>query len=432
MDNFRGFTDTVIPLRDVNFLVGENSTGKTSFLKLMELLSAQEFPFFGISPRTSTLFGSFEDHVSVESKIRDYFVIGWIDHQSNIESNNCKVSSYFIMMFREREAIPYIYALRYFDETTEITLVTGSQNKDKWRPVFYSEENIEENLYHEVTKRINDFIVRFRTDSSDLSKKQDLNEFSLKDLKLKSLFTSHSEPLLLSLFLIRRSIQIFGGKQTYWSAPIRSKPLRTYEEPVTASKEEGLHTPYALRSILNSKDESLSFAETIRNFGTLSGLFRDVSVQDFGEGRFAVNIILTHKPLNLINVGYGVSQILPIIVEMIRGTKGTIFGVQQPEVHLHPKAQAALGELIFEFATTPKKHRYLIETHSEFLLDRFRLALKQSRKHCDAQVIHFERKAGKNIAHPLVIDKKGRYPEGEPTKSFRRFFLNEAISMLDI
>ncbi len=43
VDNFRGFTDTCIAITDVNFLVGENSTGKSSILALIKLISARNF-----------------------------------------------------------------------------------------------------------------------------------------------------------------------------------------------------------------------------------------------------------------------------------------------------------------------------------------------------------------------------------------------------
>ena len=45
IDNFRGFVDAVVPIRQVNFLVGENSTGKTSFLELIEALSNMSFGY---------------------------------------------------------------------------------------------------------------------------------------------------------------------------------------------------------------------------------------------------------------------------------------------------------------------------------------------------------------------------------------------------
>ena len=69
VDNYRGFTDTYIQIDDVNFFVGENSTGKTSILSLINLLSkfrfwtSQEFNIDDVQ------LGTFKDIVSVKSKI---------------------------------------------------------------------------------------------------------------------------------------------------------------------------------------------------------------------------------------------------------------------------------------------------------------------------------------------------------------------------
>ena len=63
---------------------------------------------------------------------------------------------------------------------------------------------------------------------------------------------------------------------------------------------------------------------------------------------FELDVVIGGQVLRTINVGYGVSQVLPIIVDLIAGRQGSWYAVQQPEVHLHPKAQAALGDLIYE------------------------------------------------------------------------------------
>jgi len=77
LDNFRGFSNSIIPLKQVNFLVGENSTGKSSFLKLVNLFSQDNFRQF---PERSIQeyadLGSFNDIVSAWSTDRSYFIIG--------------------------------------------------------------------------------------------------------------------------------------------------------------------------------------------------------------------------------------------------------------------------------------------------------------------------------------------------------------------
>ena len=73
VDNFRGFCNTCIPITDVNFLVGQNSTGKTSVLGLLKLFSGPHFlmrPEFGDE---HVSFGHFSDMVSAHSNDQQLF-----------------------------------------------------------------------------------------------------------------------------------------------------------------------------------------------------------------------------------------------------------------------------------------------------------------------------------------------------------------------
>ncbi len=104
--------------------------------------------------------------------------------------------------------------------------------------------------------------------------------------------------------------------------------------------------------------------------------------------------------------------------------------MQQPEVHLHPKAQAALGDAVYSLAAGHKK-AFFIETHSEYLIDRFRINLRERRKNVPSQVLFFQRKRGENFVCGLVLESNGSYPQKQP-KEFGEFFLTEQLRLLDI
>lgn len=82
--------------------------------------------------------------------------------------------------------------------------------------------------------------------------------------------------------------------------------------------------------------------------------------------------------VNISNVGYGVSQVMPLIVEMLRRRK-TQIAIPQPEVHLHPKAQCALGTLVFK-NWRDNANSFLLETHSEYMINRFRYEMHHAEK----------------------------------------------------
>src|SRR6266700_2651669 len=87
VDNFRGFTDTCIPIADVNFLVGENSTGKSSLLGLIKLFSGPGFLMGQDFSDDVVGFGHFLDVVSANSTDQTYFRIGFTSDLTERKDN---------------------------------------------------------------------------------------------------------------------------------------------------------------------------------------------------------------------------------------------------------------------------------------------------------------------------------------------------------
>jgi predicted ATPase len=124
-----------------------------------------------------------------------------------------------------------------------------------------------------------------------------------------------------------------------------------------------------------------------------------------------------------------VSQALPVLVELLDRKHGSWFAIQQPEVHLHPRAQAALGDVFFEMATSEHK-RLLVETHSDFTIDRFRINYRKSKdRKPESQILFFERRDKHNTVTALPIDDTGELPEDQPS-SYRDFFVGEELRLL--
>ncbi|MDM8526525.1 AAA family ATPase, partial [Desulfococcaceae bacterium HSG8] len=95
IDNFRGFSKTYIPIKDVNFFVGENSTGKTSVLTLLKLISSPSFWRDQSFNNDDISFTDFKDIVSINSPDKSFFHIGMIDFQPDDE----KKTNAFLMTF---------------------------------------------------------------------------------------------------------------------------------------------------------------------------------------------------------------------------------------------------------------------------------------------------------------------------------------------
>jgi predicted ATPase len=226
-----------------------------------------------------------------------------------------------------------------------------------------------------------------------------------------------------------------------WLAPIRSRALRTYHGYRVDFSPEGEHTPYLIKKYLSrrTKEEqrrAVKFIKFIQRFGRESGLFKSIAIREYDRrsktSPFELDIILTDEALRLDNVGYGVSQCLPVIVEIFVRARDSWFAIQQPEIHLHPRAQGAIGDLIFQLALIEKK-KFIIETHSDFILDSYRLNYrsKKYRNRPASQIVFFERTTTGNVLHEIEILENGEISDNQP-EAYRTFFLKEQMRLLGL
>jgi len=81
--------------------------------------------------------------------------------------------------------------------------------------------------------------------------------------------------------------------------------------------------------------------------------------------------------VGITDVGFGVSQVLPIIVQSLLSRKKTLL-IEQPELHLHPRLQAELGDLFIDSALGESKNTLIIETHSEHLILRLLRRIRET------------------------------------------------------
>lgn len=222
-------------------------------------------------------------------------------------------------------------------------------------------------------------------------------------------------------------------QRPFASAPVRSKPRRTYDPSRPGRDPEGETIPmYLSTAFFEDKKSWKALKAALERFGREAGLFDEIAVKPLGKRGSEPFQMHVRKfggrakgPLrNLIDVGYGVSQVLPVITELFRDDTTPMFLLQQPEVHLHPSAQAALGSLFCEI--TGPGRQIVVETHSDHLLDRVRLDVRDRKtklKPDDVSILFFERGDLDVRIHSLRLDAEGNVLGAPP--SYRRFFLDE-------
>ena len=196
--------------------------------------------------------------------------------------------------------------------------------------------------------------------------------------------TQEDRKSLRSLFQYVRS-ESYDLPEPFASAPVRLKPLRTYNPLPSERDPEGTYVPMYLANLSFSNPERWKrLKQRLETFGAKAGLFDELSVRHLGKKdtepfqvqvrKFGSNVKGPRR--NLVDVGYGVSQVLPLLTDthFVQQASSSMFLLQQPEVHLHPSAQAALGSYFCEVADW--NHQLLVETHSDHILDRVRMDVR--------------------------------------------------------
>jgi predicted ATPase len=119
-----------------------------------------------------------------------------------------------------------------------------------------------------------------------------------------------------------------------------------------------------------------------------------------------------HRP---VHVGFGLTQVLPIVVAALSASVEDIILIENPEVHLHPAGQALMGQFLAEVANAGIQ--IIVETHSDHVLNGIRRSVKAEILKPELVAVHFFRPRsldGSQVISPL-IDKTGNidtWPEG--------------------
>ncbi|HYV46743.1 MAG TPA: AAA family ATPase [Myxococcaceae bacterium] len=215
-------------------------------------------------------------------------------------------------------------------------------------------------------------------------------------------------------------------------APVRTRPRRTYDVLAEGFEPEGDHVPAVLaRALRSTSPENERLRSQLRGFGHEAGLFEDLAVKRLGKrpgDPIQILVEGTGRAANLIDVGYGVSQALPIVVQTAVVGGRSILLLQQPEVHLHPKAQAAMGTYFAQMVARDEAH-FVIETHSDYLVDRIRQEVAiGTLSPKDIALIFLERDGVVTRTHSIELDRRGNVTNAP--LSYRRFFMEEELRIM--
>ena len=418
-------------LRPITLLIGENSTGKSTFLgsyAVLHRMLSPQFRSFGDSPDFNEApfsMGSFRDIVRSrrgrEGRINE-FKLG-----VGIKSRRNGMPPYAITAtFAERGSEPIVTSWHYGFNGDSYVELRRDQNNMTIASIpgldaalEYPFDNSRFVLYRML--EIDDW-------PADTPEMQAIRKYA-RDLfgttssrrnRTKNIFRDVALPLRQSIAPV---------------APLRAKPKRTYDPVREVATAEGDHIPMMMMRLDRQQRKRWGpLKESLTKFGKEAGLFSDIKVRQRGKqisDPFQLQVkVLSGSHANIMDVGYGVSQSLPILVEVLNNDSANcVFLLQQPEVHLHPKGQAELASLFVEAAKSQR--RFLIETHSDYIIDRMRISVRKGLLDPgDVSILYFEPKSNSVDVHQITLDANGNIENRPP--GYRSFFLRETDRLLGI
>lgn len=452
MENFRCFRERqTVRLAPLTLLVGENSTGKTSFLALLRALHECAFvsgtpdfktPPFDLGSFRQIAFDAGGDKnptnsftAGFESLVPDYLAqlgrAGRVGYEATFRGRGSSTA-----IAARRLTVGSAWLEQEFDEDKGHRVRFGT-DVGEWQVAnsadSFSAIVLGEGLYSFVTLALGVALkeVREKQDELPLISLKGADKPGAEDWEQIEGIGIWAAWNFSDRSLGREGPS--GRDRIFAGGPIRSHPKRTYDPASEGPSPYGEHVPsYLAAMAATGNDAWIRLKQELERVGKATELFEGIEIGQYGgpdAGPFQVLIGMGAKDQdtalrNLADVGYGVGQALPLVTELLGPERRDMLLFQQPEVHLHPRAQAGIGSLLCELAS--EERQLVVETHSDHLMDRVRMDVRDGKTQLrpdDVLILFFERNGLDVQIHEICWDESGNIIEAP--SSYRRFFMEE-------
>ena len=148
----------------------------------------------------------------------------------------------------------------------------------------------------------------------------------------------------------------------------------------------------------NAVQEEMTLLEALDEWASHLNVASQIDVENKNSFGFSVSISNTQRrKSDIMNVGIGTSQVLPVLITGLLSEEGEYLLFEQPELHLHPFSQSRLADFFVELVRNGRK--IVVETHSEYFILRLRYhVLKNNINEKDIIVNFFQNKGGTKIS----------------------------------
>jgi len=397
LKNFKCFKEVDVSFSKITLLTGENSSGKSSLiygilvpLQSINFNNDKSFPLYLSLNGRYINTGGFEE-VSFSHNLKSSLGIELDLHFSDIESHYLSTSWCFDISSKS----PKLNYSKIVNRTcrTEIKL---------------------EGLYYNI--------------NSNFTNKED----SKNDLiNVKVRYIDRLEHYYEYGFIDYYSIELYQDLDNAFNfiSSFRLHPDRTYYQSITSNKVDRFGGGY-IDQVLDWNDrQSEELYELVSILRDLKMIY-DIKPHRLSGGRFEIKVKVKSKSKweSLADVGFGISQFLPIIVADLQLEDNSTLIMSQPEIHLHPSVQANLGNYLVKQVKERSKN-YIVETHSEYLLNRMRLLIVKGEIQPEDVAVYYFENSIKNgsIAHRIEFTK-----DGQILNAPKGFFETYMIDTMDI
>ena len=408
--NYRGFRDLKVDLEKNIILVGDNSSGKSSILHLINFVLGTELER---EPELDERFAFDKNDFFSPYFNNSDVTIGYISGDGAE-----RVSKIVTLHKRKFILPPMVSRITIAAQGLRMTFSLRSGK------IYYKKNSISEDFDCFDLLKMHSEGAGFKGSidiKPDLRLNQAINLFEA----LRSL-DEDKEEMQIVLRLFARATLPYVSQM----GPVRGLPERYYEYDRTY-KVSGSHFASMWHDL---ESEFSKYSEILEKFGKESGLFDQIRVVKISKkmdaSPFVVYINKNGKEFLISQMGIGVSQVIPIIIESVftlLSESDTVLLLQQPELHLHPIAQAALGEFFYEMSIRGAK--YVIETHSDFLIDRYRAKMREevdkAKFKRPISILYCQKKEDGNHYQEVEVNNDGELVD--PPEDYKKFFIKETI-----
>lgn len=196
-------------------------------------------------------------------------------------------------------------------------------------------------------------------------------------------------------------------KRLMYLGPLRDFPKRNYPWAGDAPDHVGNDGDGAIEALLAGKNRKISrgankkaypFQEVVAGWLKRLGLLESFEATRIAKNRKEYEVRVrtpnSAKEVDLPDVGFGISQVLPVVVESFYVAPHSTVIIEQPELHLHPKVQTELADLFIEAIHsrengTDRAIQFIIESHSEHFLQRLQRRIAEEELAPEDVAIYF-------------------------------------------